>query len=202
MMRCKVIPTSDDDDDILTLEECRAQCSVVPYDDDSDGATSHPDDTLLLAYRDAAIESAEAFTGLSIKLKTYEGALDEFPDDGEAIEIANPPLVEIESVLYGSDSETAAFTDFAVDDYSQPARIKPLAGAAWPTFDYALAGVRIRFQAGYTAATLPKALKQALLLTIGDWYEHREDSTAKAMTVLPNGAESLLRPLRVRLGMA
>jgi len=201
-MRCKIIPTSDDEDDLLTLAECRAQCSVVPYDDDSDGVTSHPDDALLLGYRDAAIESAEAFTGLSIKLKTYEGALDAFPDDGEAIEIANPPLVEIESFLYGNDSEATEFLDFALDDYSKPAQIKPLFGE-WPTFDsYPLAGVKIRFQAGYTATTLPKALKQALLLTIADWYEHREDSTEKAATTIPNGAESLLRPLRVRLGMA
>lgn len=196
-MRCKVIQTSDDDDDFISLDECRLQCAVVPYDIDS-----HPDDALLVAYRDAAIESAEAFTGLSIKLKTYEGALDAFPDDGGEIEIANPPLVEVESVLYGSDSETTAFTDFAVDDYAQPARIKPLAGSAWPTFDYALAGVRIRFQAGYTAATLPKAIKQAILLTVADWYEHREDSAEKALTEIPNGAQSLLRPLRVNLGMA
>lgn len=198
MMRCKVIPTSDDDDDLVTLAECRLQCAVVTYDIDS-----HPDDALLVAYRDAAIESAEAFTGLSIKLKTYEGALDAFPDDGGEIEIARPPLVEIESVLYGNDSETTAFLDFAVDDYSKPARIAPLAGAAWPTFDtYPLAGVKVRYQAGYTAETLPRAIKQAILLTVADWYEHREDSAEKALSEIPNGAQSLLRPLRVNLGMA
>lgn len=200
-MRCKVIPTSDDDDAIITLAECRAQCSVVPYDDDSDGVETHPDDALLLIYRDAAIEAAETFTGLSIRLKTYEGALDAFPDDGAEIEVANPPLVEIESVLYGNDSETTAYADWTLDDYSKPARIKPLLGD-WPTLDYPLAGVKIRFQAGYTATTLPKALKQAILLMIGDWYEHREDSTEKAATTIPNGAESLLRPLRVNFGMA
>lgn len=201
-MRCKALPSSDDEGDpLVTLEALRLQCSVVPYDEDSDGAFTHPDDDLLVALLAAAVDRAENFTGLSIRLKSYEGALDAFPDDGGEIEIANPPLVEIHGVTYGNDSEVLEFTDWALDDYSQPARIKPLTGG-WPSFSYALAGVKIAFEAGYTAADLPAAIRQALLLMVGDWYEHREDSTDKQNWPLNNGAMALLRPYRVELGFA
>lgn len=203
MMRCKVIPSSDDDaDPLISLDDLRLQCSVVPYDEESDGNFTHPDDDLLVALLAAAVDRAENFTGLSIRLKSYEGALDAFPDCGGVIEIPNPPLVELISVLYGNDSEMLAFDDWALDDYSQPARVKPLAGAAWPTFAYPLAGVKIAFDAGYYADTLPAAIRQALLLMVGDWYEHREDSGDKQNFPINNGVMALLRPYRVLLGMA
>lgn len=203
LMRCKVIPSTDDDaDPLIALDALRLQCSVVPYDQDSDGNLTHPDDDLLVALLAAAVDRAENFTGLSIRLKTYEGALDAFPACGAPIEIANPPLVEILSVLYGNDSELQAFDDWALDDYSQPARIQPLAGAAWPVFTYPLAGVKIAFEAGYDATNLPAAIRQALLLMVGDWYEHREDSGDKQNYPIANGVMALLRPYRVLLGMA
>lgn len=201
-MRCKVLPSSDDaGDPLITLEALRLQCSVVPYDEDSDGNLSHPDDALLVALLAAAVDRAENFTGLSIRLKAYEGALDAFPPCGAAIEIARPPLVELLGVTYGNDSEVTDFADYALDDYSQPARIQPLAGA-WPSFSYPLAGVRIAFEAGYTAADLPAGIRQALLLMVGDWYEHREDSSDKQNHPLANGVMALLRPYRVELGAA
>lgn len=203
LMRCKVLPSSDDEGDpLITLAALRLQCSVVPYDEDSDGNYTHPDDDLLVALLAAAVDRAERFTGRSIRLKSYEGALDAFPDDGGEIEIAHPPLVEIHSVLYGNDSEMLDFADYALDDYSQPARIKPLGGLAWPTFSYPLAGVKIAFEAGYAAADLPAAIRQALLLMVADWYEHREDSSDKQNWPLNNGVMALLRPYRVELGFA
>lgn len=201
-MRCKVLPSSDDaGDPLITLEALRLQCAVVPYDEDSDGNLLHPDDDLLVALLAAAVDRAEQFTGLSIRLKAYEGALDAFPACGKEIEIARPPLVELLGVTYGNDSEVTYFADYALDDYSQPARIKPLSGA-WPTFTYPLAGVKISFEAGYTAADLPAAIRQALLLMVGDWYEHREDSTDKQNYPINNGVMALLRPYRVELGVA
>lgn len=204
MMRCKVIPSSDDDagDALITLEALRLQCSVVPYDEDSENVFTHPDDALLEALLAAAIDRAENFTGLSIKLKAYEGALDAFPEDGGPIEIAYPPLVEILGVTYGNDSEMQFFDDYALDDYSQPARIQPLSPGAWPTQAYPLAGIRISFEAGYDATNLPAAIRQALLLMVGDWYEHREDSGEKQNYPLNNGVVALLRPYRVLLGFA
>jgi uncharacterized phiE125 gp8 family phage protein len=203
LMNCRVIPSSNDEaDPLISLEDLRLHCSVVPYDEDSDGNFTHPDDTLLQALLLAAIERAEDFTGLSIQLKSYEGALDEFPEDGGVLEIPNPPLVEIISISYGNDSEIEYFYDYALDDNAMPARVKPLGGASWPTFTYALGGVRVTFDAGYDSTTLPNVIRQALLLMVGDWYKNREDSTDKQQMTIPNGAMALLRPRRVLLGFA
>lgn len=48
----------------------------------------------------------------------------------------------------------------------------------------------------------PRSLRAAILLVLGHLYENREDSVEKALASIPNGADALMRPLRVRLGMA
>ena len=61
--------------------------------------------------------------------------------------------------------------------------------------------------AGYGADSdggeaLPKVIRAAMLLVIGHLYEHRSENTEVALQSLPLGVGALLRPRRVRLGMA
>ena len=193
---------------LLSIESCRRHLEVEAIDADSDGNESHPDDALILAMLDAAVEHAEAFTGLSIMLRTYEIAFDEFPDG--AIELPRPPFVELVSFYAGNDSDglLTQDEDFTVDDYGDVVRLVPV--LAWPTTTEATNTVKIRFRAGYSSEAdpdsdsqaLPASIRAAVLLCLGHLYANREDSTEKAMTFLPGGFEALLRPLRVRLGFA
>lgn len=202
-MRAKIIEEAEGH--LFTIEECRAQCEVVPYDEDSDGNLSHPDDDLILGFLDAAVAHAEAFTGLSIAIRTYEVALDTFPLRSGAIEIPNPPLLTIEAFTTGDGTDIAEVTtDFLVDDYSQPARLRPV--GSWPSVTESPNTIRIRYTAGYMLDSdglgIPKNIKQAIMLTMADWYNNREDSNDKQTFTLTNGAEAILRPMRIRLGMA
>jgi hypothetical protein len=71
----------------------------------------------------------------------------------------------------------------------------------------AINAVRIRFVAGYDATSdsppdlrsnIPRAIKQAMLLYIGNFHEHREENIVGLTTMkLPFAAENLLRPFRV-----
>jgi uncharacterized phiE125 gp8 family phage protein len=203
----------------LDLAALRRQCEIVAIETDSDGNELHPDDDLLMGiYLPAAVELAEGFTGLTIAPRTLEIAMTEFPrveilrhcrpstfTDG-AIELPGPPLIEILSFISADDSDGQMDPDgYALDDFSLIPRIVPV--GAWPRPSATLNGIRVRYRAGYSdfdsdAQPVPAAIKQALLMTIADWYQNREDTVDFTPNSMPNGAKALLRPLRVRLGMA
>lgn len=191
----------------LTIEECRAHLRVQPYEVDSDGVGTHPDDSLIMAMQAAAREYCEAFTGLSLAHKTYELALDVFPS--AEIEIPTIPVVEIVSVTYvdgNGVTQTINPADYTLDAYQRPSWLLPTINVNWPVAGEFVNAVKIRYLAGYGADSdsqpLPYALRAAMLLILGHLYAHREDATEKALASIPTGADALMRPFRVRLGMA
>lgn len=199
-LRVKVITQPAESDEPITIDDCRSHLEAqYYYDNDID----IQDDHMILSWMIAAREYCEAFTGLIIARRTVEVALDDFPT--EAIELPFAPLVSLIYIYAGddSDSEVSPLL-YDVDDYSVPPRIVPVTD--WPTVTAATNLIKIRCVAGYGSDSdsipLPFQLRAAILLILGHLYENREDSTEKAMETIPNGAEALMRPLRIRLGMA
>lgn len=207
ILRAKVITHATGH--VLSLDTCREHLEVVPIDGDSDNE-SHPDDQLILGMLDAAVAHAEQFTGLSIALRTWEAAMDQFPAEG--FELPRPPFVELLSFSAGNDSDGELDpASYVVDDYGTPEQPVVLrAASSWPTVTKAPNTIKVRYRAGYQseedpdsdAPPMPRSLRAALLLVLGHLYENREDSVEKALASIPNGADALMRPLRVRLGMA
>lgn len=204
----------------ITLDDLRKHLGIEPYNVDSSGVGDHPHDGMIMAMLGAAREYAENFTGLSIALKTYELALDAFPADGD-IELPHPPAVSIESVTYVTTDSVGDYVEDTVDaaDYSidrhQAAYgagwLSPAAGSSWPSPSAVINAVKIRYRAGYQvpepdsssedAETLPYAIRAALLVMVDHLYENR-GAVGKNPNEMPFAVEALLRPLRVRLGMA
>lgn len=201
--RVVVPPTAEP----ISLEDARQHVRITPYLEDG---TAHPDDLLLMALVGAAREFCEEFTGMSLALKTYEAAADSFPPNGVPLELPHPPFVALESVVFGSGSgDVFGASDVDVDLWSNPQRL--FVPGDWPAVEKAPGAVRVRYQAGYrltdapssdTTPELPKLTRAALLLVVGHLYENREASVERALQELPLGVTSLLRPLRVRKGMA
>lgn len=185
----------------LTLAECYQHLNLGEIT--SDG---RPDDSLILAYASAAREYCENFTGLSLALKEYEVVLTAFTD---TIELPHPPFVGLPNGITFTDdvSDNAIDEDsYTVDDFSdQFAVISPV--TSWPEVPTGNR-IRIRFRAGYgdeseAFGELPMAIKQAMLLLVGHWFANREAViVGDTVANLPLAVESLLRPYRVRLGMA
>jgi len=204
----KIKTISDPAASLLSIETCRGQLEIVTIDVDSDGIESHPDDSLILSMLDAAVRHAEEFTGRSISIRTYEQAADEFPDGD--ITIMRPPFINLLAFTTGLGSDQAELdaTLYTVDDYGDIATLRPV--TVWPTLTEEPNTLKIQFRAGYNsegdpdtdAQTLPANIRAAILLMMAHLYESREDSVEKAMASIPNGFEALLRPMRVRLGMA
>lgn len=205
----------------LTLDECRQHLRVEAYeadDSDSDSLGAHPDDVLIMAMQAAAREHCENFLGLALSTRTLEIALDSFPtvaaDGTTAVVLPMGPVreAEIRTGEPTSDTDEADFIldpdAYVLDLYRSPQRLVPVSG--WPSMTAATNAIKVQYVAGYAIASddddegepLPAALRAALLLVLGHLYEHREDAAEKALASIPLGAEALMRPLRVRLGMA
>jgi uncharacterized phiE125 gp8 family phage protein len=194
-VRAKVI--TDVTEEPVTLAEAYLQVGLGVYDTDG-----RPDDSKLEILISAAREACEQFAGLSFGIKTLEVAIDVFPDDDAAIELPFGPVSAVDSFSYGDGSdgvmdETAG--DFILDTFSLPSRVTGI----WPNATEETNYVRIRYRTGYAkdeetdgAPPIPKLAKQAILVMIEHLFNGGDAAT------LPEGVQNLLRPLRVRLGMA
>lgn len=165
------------------------------------------EDALISALISTAREFCESFTGRSLALQTFEYISGPFFSSFGIIKLPMPPLVELVFFkylnTYGEEITLTEDFGFYVVKSLEPAVLCPIPATGWP-LDCALRpdAVKIRFKAGYSE--VPKSIKQAMLLLIGHFYEHREAVNIGGGTVgggeikeLPLAVSSLLRPFWV-----
>lgn len=159
------------------------------------------EDTYIGVLITAARETVETITRRALISQTWDLFLDSFPAQ---FVIPFAPLVSVTGVYYtpdGGTELTLASANYVVDIYNEPGKILLSSSGSWPTNTLIPAnGVRVRFVCGYGAAgtNVPANLRQAMLLLIGDMYEHREGMTVGAVArELPRGINELLWPYRV-----
>lgn len=99
---------------------------------------------------------------------------------------------------------------YVVQDFSAPSRLRHAYGQSWPPARYEPEAIRITYTAGYSVPgmspegpyPLPAAIRSAMLLMIGNWYENREAVVVgSSVAELPLGVQSLLWPYRMSLGV-
>ncbi len=218
-VRLGVKVISEDPGPLIPLETCRQHLELVAIDGDSNDE-SHPDDALILGFLAAAVDYAEEYTGLSLTERLLEMALDTFPRG--AIVLKKPPVVEIvsfsnqEASEFGSEGEMDIGDNFILDDYQNPPQLLPV--GSWPTLTRSPNQIKILYRVGYRrelvdgdsdnptsesdAKPLPKAIRQAILLLMGHFYENRNDSAEKALTSIPMGVSALLGIKRIETSFA
>lgn len=181
------------------------------------------EDALLMGLIRAATETAEAFTGRALITRSLRLSLDAAPDTAfepgfrigvrprgqdRAIELPQPPLIAVLSVVSHNDADTAttfAASNYLVDTAREPGRVVLRNGAVWPAnADRAANAIEITYTAGYGTriGDVPEPIRQAILTLIAQLYEHRGEA-GDAMTPkhLPLGARMLLAPFRIaRIG--
>lgn len=163
----------------VTLAEAKLQCKV--------DADLTADDALISALISAVREQAEHEIGGALITQTWERTLDAFPS--AEIELGMPPVQSITSVKYldaAGTEQTLVNTAYTLDAVAAPGWVLPAAGTDWPAAgDYANA-VRVRFVAGFGAASsVPAAVKAWMLLHIAEWYAQREAGADKPRALLP-----------------
>lgn len=176
---------------------------------DTEGSPpSHPDDLLLEAFISAAREYAENYTGQALAEKTFEYRV----AVSASILIPMAPVLEVVSVKYLDSDDVVQTVDPSVYelDPSDPnaSVLKLQTDQTWPS---GASELRIQFLAGYIPAgsspayaSVPFSIKAGILLMLGHLYENREAVIAVNAVPyeIPLGVEALLRPYRIRLGMA
>lgn len=181
----------------VTVEEAKLHCRVDHNDED---ATF---ERLITAAR----VSCESFVGRAFVERVYEYTLDRFPR-GRKIVLPYPPVVSIDSVVYydrdGALETMVEGDDYLVDTINEPAAVILPNGISWPSLSlYALHPIRVTYTAGYPmipgtpddyTTNVPAYAKQAILLCVGNWYEHREAvlPAGHVGKELPLGIQSLL----------
>ena len=117
-----------------------------------------------------------------------------------AIMIPRSPTTAISSIVWtGTDGSvnTVDPTTYTTNLVADPAQVLPAYGKYWPSQSLTpQGGITVTFTAGYaSAAKVPPTLKQALLLTLGYWYEARESVVIDTRLValdLPQNAQALI----------
>lgn len=162
-------------------------------------ATDTAEDALISALIVAARSFAEDFTGRAFVTQTWDWALDEFPL--YLAELPKAPLQSVTSVSYidtNGATQTLGASLYKVDALTDPGRMAPAYGEVWPSTRSEPNAVTVRFVAGYgLAAAVPQPIKQAMLLLVGQQYEHREVTEEGSWSRLPYAVDALLGLYRV-----
>jgi uncharacterized phiE125 gp8 family phage protein len=177
----------------VTLAEAKLHCRIDVDDDD----------TLVASLISTAREHLEQISRPRVAMTAQKWlyVTDEWPAD-DTIELRPYPLLSVDEVRYTDDDgveTTIASSEYQVDTYSAPGRLHMLNG--WPSATLAaLNGLQIEFTAGYGLDVLspPMAMRQAVLLLVGHWYENRELAlmTGAMPKELPFAVKALFGPWR------
>lgn len=176
------------------------------------------DDTLIDSLVTAAREHVEMTIGRSLITQTLKFYLDAFPLSelidhqwyaylgirANQIILPRPPVQSVDSIEYvdtDGSTQTLSSSKYRVDKVSEPPRITEADNETWPFTDNVTNSVIITYTAGYggSGSDVPQAIRQAMLLLIGNWYENREQVlVGSSPSQLPMAAQALLSPYQVR----
>lgn len=171
---------------VVTLAEAKAWLRVDASDDDA-----LIDD--LIARAEAFIEGPRGIGG-ALMQQAWRLSLDEWPT--EAIEIRFGGVITVDKVTYedtGGTRQTWAASKYRVDLAGYPVRIVPVTGETWPAAALVPGAIEVDFTAGaQNASDVPPDLRQAVLMLVAHWYEHREAALEGALSQMPLGVQSIL----------
>lgn len=156
------------------------------------------DDTLLTRLISVARAEAESITRRSLAPQTLEVVLDTWPR--WEINLPRGPVTAVSSVKYYDEDaveQTLSTSIYETDLDSIVARVQPRDGEEWPDLATMVNAVRVRYTAGWTAATCPVEIKQWILVRVASLYAQRENflagSNAPAVAMMPRSfADALL----------
>jgi len=174
----------------VTLADARLHLRINTGDTSEDAAIITP---LITAAR----EYCENVTGRALAAQTIKAYPERFH---RTLQLPREPIVSVSAVAYTDEdgvTTTMSASNYIVDTVGGSIAFKEI-----PNFCPRVANpIEITYSAGYTA--LPKAIRQAMLLLVGHWYENREAVVVGAYTLFASvevsmAVNSLLRQYKVR----
>jgi uncharacterized phiE125 gp8 family phage protein len=159
--------------------------------------THAEDDAYIAKLIAAARRAVEQATGLRLITQSWSLFTDRWPGC-PALSLQTAPVQAIDDVITYGEEDTPAVVDAAhyfLDSAARPARVVLRDGRTPPRGGRPANALEVRFTAGFGAAgDVPEDLRQAVLLTLAHWFDHRGEAEGAA---LPLGALDLLRSHRI-----
>ena len=154
----------------------------------------------------AARQYLEQHLNRSLATQTLEEALTGWANPI----VLDSSLQSVTSIKYidvNGAEQTLASNQYLVDTYAEPAQITPAYNVTYPELYDVPNNVKVRYVAGYTSGgspdtnPLPKPIRFAMMLVIGDLYANREAAvTGTTYTVNPT-VQNLLQFYRLNMGV-
>ncbi|HZP20087.1 MAG TPA: head-tail connector protein [Bauldia sp.] len=159
------------------------------------------DDQLVTAAIAAARVHVEAATRRALIEQEWRVYLDAWPKR-RIVTIPVAPLIAVDAVTvfdHTGDPVPVDAGDYEVDTVSVPGRLV-LSSPLPVIVGRAVNGIEIDVTAGYgpSSVDVPAALRQAVMMLVAHWYEHRGAvGHDLALAAAPLGFEALVAPYRV-----
>ena len=177
----------------VTLTEAKAHLRVDSTDDDVYIAT------LITAAR----EWVESYLDRTLVHTQWVMRFDKFPDSGiEPVELPRPPMVisgtaTAVTVTFTQDqgsTSTYSTAEYRVDRHATPGTILPIYGSTWTPHRQDDNAISVTWWAGYGpgGSSVPAAIRHAVLMLLGTWYERRASADNLGGSEVPFGVRSLL----------
>lgn len=179
----------------VTLAEAKAHLRVDASDDDA----------YILGLITTAREWCEEYLDRTLVSTQWVMRLDKFPDDGTMdVELPRPPVVSsgtatAVSVTYTAENggtQSWSSASYRVDRASTPGVVRTLYGQTWPPHLQDDNAVTVTWWGGYgpSGSSVPAAIRHAILMLVGHWYENRQATVATGAVPqdVPFGVRSLL----------
>lgn len=178
----EIVAAPEVDEDFLSLVLAHVKV------EEGEEETAYGD--LVAAYLDAALARVEAMSGRLLFKRTLRYTADTF---GAALELPVSPVISIDSASYvdrDGVTQTLAGSAYAlVNRMDQPA-LYPVPGTAWPATQAFPGAVIVEFDAGYgeDMEDIPAPLRQAVMMTVADWFRFGGNVAATSIMELPESA--------------
>tara|TARA_R110002110_G_scaffold112837_1_gene280290 strand:- start:356 stop:934 length:579 start_codon:yes stop_codon:yes gene_type:complete len=160
------------------------------------------DDTLITNLIIAATELSEEYTNRFFIETIIKQTCSNF---NELKELYKSPVISVTSVVY-YDSNNAiqvlANTEYVVNNEFEPCQINLADTKSYPNITTRVDAVNSVYKVGYGASAndVPHTIKQAILLTIGNWYENRESIVVgRTFSELSQSAKWLLDTYKIQV---
>jgi uncharacterized phiE125 gp8 family phage protein len=177
----------------VTLAEAKAHLRVDTSDDD----------TYIGTLITAAREWCEQYLDRTLVHTQWVMRFDKFPDSGiEPVELPRPPMVAsgtatavtVTFTQEAGATSTYSTAEYRVDRNATPGAILPIYGSTWTPHRQDDNAISVTWWAGYgaTGSSVPAAIRHAILMLVGTWYERRAAADNAGGGEVPFGVKSLL----------
>lgn len=171
---------------VVSLDEVRAFLRV----------DSSESDVELLRLIEVATDRIVNLTRRQLCTATRRLILQGFPC-ARRLELPWPPLQSIVAVTYFDEngaSQTWASSKYFVSTATEPGYVAPKQAEDWPaTYEGRPDAVTVEYVAGYaTVDAIPEALRHAVLMSVGHYYEQRGELTRNNLVEAPQAVGHLI----------